>query len=132
MLHRCRLPSACSLGLGSRCSAPATVGRKKGAASGFFGGCTGLLRALRASRCTRLCHCTATKDSISCTNPANMYVQGGYNVQCIHEIQQLLHVRKLGYDGDGGKALAWVRGSSDSVTRLGASGAGAPASPRFS
>jgi hypothetical protein len=33
------------------------VGRKKGAASGFFGGCIGLLRALIASKCTRLCHC---------------------------------------------------------------------------
>lgn len=40
------------------------VGRKKGAASGFFGGCTGLLRALIASKCTRLCHCAEMRRQI--------------------------------------------------------------------
>ena len=61
VLGKCRHPAARSLGIWTLCNAPATVGRKKGAASGFLGGCTGLLRALSASRCTRLCHCTATK-----------------------------------------------------------------------
>lgn len=47
-------------------------------------------------------------------------------------MSQLLQAQEPRCDGYFEKALAWVRGSSDSVTKLGASGAGAPASPQFS
>mmetsp|Transcript_6731 Transcript_6731/g.18025 ORF Transcript_6731/g.18025 Transcript_6731/m.18025 type:complete len:429 (-) Transcript_6731:2125-3411(-) len=51
---RCCSSSGVNTGLGAR---EGVVGRKKGAASGFLGGCKGLLRALMASKCISDCHC---------------------------------------------------------------------------